>query len=55
MAQADGQLAGAKEYDYLVLNDDIGAAHAQFQAVIVAELLRSTRRRAWIEAVLPGG
>lgn len=55
MAQADGQLAGAKEYDYLVLNDDIGAAHAQFQAVLTAELLRSAKRRAWIEAVLPGG
>ena len=54
MGMADGQLAGAAEYDYLVLNDDIGAAHAQFQAVFAAELLRTERRRKWISAVLPG-
>ncbi|MBM4390134.1 MAG: guanylate kinase [Deltaproteobacteria bacterium] len=49
MAQCTEQLAGAREYDYLVLNDDLAAAHAQFQAVLVAELLRRERRMAWVE------
>jgi guanylate kinase len=52
MAQATEQLSAAKEYDYLVLNDDLAAAHAQFQAVLVAELLRRSRRQAWIDRVV---
>jgi guanylate kinase len=53
MAQADGQLAEAHHYDYVVLNDNVGAAHAQMQAVLVAELLRTNRRLDWIEQVFP--
>jgi guanylate kinase len=45
--EADEQLAHAGEYDYLVMNDDLASAHAQFQAVLVAELLRRTRRESW--------
>ncbi len=48
MAQCTEQLAGAPEYDYLVLNDDLAAAHVQFQSVLVAELLRRERRMAWV-------
>lgn len=45
--EADEQLAEAGEYDYLVMNDDLSSAHAQFQAVLVAELLRRSRRESW--------
>ncbi len=45
--EADEQLAEAETYDYLVMNDDLASAHAQFQAVLVAELLRRNRRQSW--------
>lgn len=45
--EADEQLAEADTYDYLVMNDDLASAHAQFQAVLVAELLRRSRRQSW--------
>lgn len=45
--EADEQLAEAGEYDYLVMNDDLSSAHTQFQAVLVAELLRRSRRESW--------
>lgn len=45
--EADEQLAEAAEYDYLVMNDDLPSAHTQFQAVLVAELLRRSRRESW--------
>jgi guanylate kinase len=45
--EADEQLAEADTYDYLVMNDDLASAHAQFQAVLVAELLRRNRRQSW--------
>ena len=45
--EADEQLAEADTYDYLVMNDDLASAHAQFPAVLVAELLRRNRRQSW--------
>ena len=45
--EADEQLAEADTYDYLVMNDDLASAHAQVQAVLVAELLRRNRRQSW--------
>lgn len=45
--EADEQLSAAGEYDYFVMNDDLAAAHAQLQAVLVAELLRRSRRESW--------
>ncbi len=48
MQQSHAQLAAAPEYDYLVLNDDLPAAHAMFQSVLVAELLRRDRRLPWV-------
>ena len=53
MAQSAEQLQGAREYDYLVLNDELAAAHAQFQSVLVGALLRRERRMPWIERLLP--
>jgi guanylate kinase len=48
--EAAEQLREAGEYDYFVMNDDLSSAHAQFQAVLVAELLRRTRRESWARA-----
>lgn len=48
--EADEQLASAGEYDYLVVNDDLDAAHTHFQAVFVAELLRRSRRESWVRS-----
>ncbi len=48
--EADEQLAEAGRYDYLVMNDDLESAHAQFEAVLVAELLRRSRRESWTVA-----
>jgi guanylate kinase len=48
---AHSQLGRCGEYSYLVMNDDLATAHAQLQAIVVAELCRASRRRAWIEAV----
>ncbi len=50
IGEADEQLAHAGEYDYLIMNDDLASAHAQFQAVIVAELHRRARRASWLAA-----
>lgn len=48
--EADEQLAAAGDYDFLVLNDDLDAAHGQLQSILVAELLRRSRRESWIQA-----
>lgn len=48
--EADEQLAGAGEYDYFVMNDDLSVAHTQLQSILVAELLRRTRRESWLRA-----
>ncbi|MFT4979173.1 MAG: guanylate kinase [Myxococcota bacterium] len=37
------QLRCCDRFEYLVVNDDLQSAHAQFQAILVAELLRSRR------------
>ena len=44
IADAHLQIAHCHEFDYLVVNEDLGAAHDQFQAVLVAELLRRARQ-----------
>ncbi len=43
VAQADDQLAGCGEFDYLVVNDVLDAAHVRFQGVLWAELQRRAR------------
>ena len=46
--EAREQLAAASEYDYLVLNDALETATAQFTGILVAELSRTTRRQSWL-------
>ena len=52
MDQAMDQLRGCVDYDYVIVNDDLEAAHAAFQGVLLAETSRRDRRQAVIDAVL---
>ncbi|NOY26254.1 MAG: guanylate kinase [Oligoflexia bacterium] len=48
MANAQKQLAGAAEVDFVVVNDDLESAQDQLQAVLVAELCRRSRHPSMI-------
>jgi guanylate kinase len=50
LRDARQQLERCGEFDYLVVNDDLSAAHDQFQAVLAAELLRRSRHPSLVEA-----
>jgi guanylate kinase len=41
--EAQLQLRECRHFDYVVVNDELSSAHDQFQAILVAELLRSSR------------
>ena len=43
ISEAEHQLSECGSFDYLVVNDHLPSAHDQFQAVLVAELLRAER------------
>jgi guanylate kinase len=43
LEEANLQLRECGTFDYLVVNDQLSSAHDQFQAVLVAELMRSKR------------
>ncbi len=43
MREANEQLREAGTFDCIVVNDDLASAHDQFQAIVVAELLRTNR------------
>jgi guanylate kinase len=43
--EAKHQLREAPHFDYVVVNDDLPSAHDQFQAILVAELLRTQRHK----------
>ncbi|MBI5622837.1 MAG: guanylate kinase [Elusimicrobia bacterium] len=45
LANSRGELGAAKNYDYLVVNDDLDKAVAQISSIITAESLRLSRRR----------
>ena len=53
MEQVALQLQGAEEAHYVVVNDDLEAAHACFEAVLLAESCRRRRRERAVRAVLP--
>ena len=55
MAQLAGQLGAVGEFDYVVVNDDLEAAHASFQGVLLAEMCRAGRRLSWVERFSPLG
>ncbi|MEZ4237563.1 MAG: guanylate kinase [Myxococcota bacterium] len=52
MALAAEQLRAAPTYDYVVVNDDVAAADAALQGILLAELSRTDRRSSAIEALL---
>jgi len=52
MEQVAEQLAGAEEAHYVVVNDDLEAAHACFEAVLLAEACRRPRRERAVRRVL---
>jgi guanylate kinase len=45
LANSRGELGAAKNYDYLVVNDDLDQAVAHISSIIIAESLRLSRRR----------
>ena len=49
--EAHAQLAGCGAYDYLVMNDVLSTAHAQFQGIVLAELSRRARRDGWVRTM----
>lgn len=52
MAQVGQQLEGAREADYVVVNDDLTTADAVFVGVFLAELVRRDRRQKATERIL---
>jgi len=48
-----GQLGAVGEFDYVVVNDDLDAAHACFQGVMLAEMCRAGRRSSWVQRFAP--
>ncbi|MEZ4323066.1 MAG: guanylate kinase [Myxococcota bacterium] len=53
MAKLAEQLGAVGEFDYVVVNDDLDAAHACFQGVMLAEMSRTSRRGSWVERFAP--
>ena len=43
LANSRGELAAAKDYDYVVINDDLEKAVAQISCILTAETLRTSR------------
>ena len=54
MEEAAHQLRGAPQYDYVVVNHDLATAHQVFEAILVAELSRVSRRRDSVASLLQG-
>ena len=49
MAEIHIQLQHCAHFEYLVVNDDLGAAVTQFSAIFIANLLKRERRSSWVE------
>lgn len=43
LANSRGELAAAKDYDYVVVNDDLEKAVSQISAILTAETLKTSR------------
>lgn len=52
MAQVAAQTVGCDSFDYIVVNDNIEAAHATFEGVLLAEMSRRKCRTSLIERLL---
>lgn len=48
MREAREQLRQCVHFDYIIVNDDLESAKNQFQAIVIAELLRKNRRKSTI-------
>ena len=44
MAQASSEISHWPEYDYVIVNDDVAAAHARIAAILTAERLKRRRQ-----------
>ncbi|MCB9759375.1 MAG: guanylate kinase [Alphaproteobacteria bacterium] len=49
LAEAMEQIQGCGAFHYQLVNDDLPTAHDCFQAILVAELLKTPRRRSLVE------
>ena len=54
MKQAHHQLLWSSSYDYIVVNDDLTAAHAALQGVLLAQMSRTSRRKSALDRVFSG-
>ena len=54
IAEAHVQISRCDEFDYLVVNDDLSAAQDQFQAILIAEMLKRSRREGWVRRFTTG-
>ncbi|PIR15194.1 MAG: guanylate kinase, partial [Elusimicrobia bacterium CG11_big_fil_rev_8_21_14_0_20_64_6] len=43
LANSHGELASAKDYDYIVVNDDLKRAVEQISCILTAETLKTSR------------
>jgi guanylate kinase len=44
MAKADGDISHWAEYDYVIINDDIGRSLQQIESILAAERLKRVRQ-----------
>ena len=51
MAEADNEISRWSEYDYVIINDDIGKAETQLKAIIAAERLNRQRQTGLVDFV----
>ena len=49
VADAMDQIRHCGSFDHLLVNDVLESAHDQFQAILIAALLRRERRTDWVE------
>lgn len=54
MEQVHSQLRACGDFDYLLVNDHLPAAHHQFQALLIGALLERRRRDSWVRRMAPG-
>ena len=53
LREAQDQIDHCGSFDYLVINDDLESAADQFMSILVAELLKRSRRGSWVEQFVP--